>query len=60
MTFLMVCECCGSEDVIAEVTAVRWNVKTQQWYVSGDLCDKGHYCGNCDDQCRIVAQPIEE
>lgn len=55
----MVCRECGSEDVSAEVTAVRWDKEAQRWEVTGDLCDKGHYCDDCDGECRIDEVPMD-
>lgn len=56
--FMKVCSTCGSDDVSAEVSAVRWDFDEQEWYISGDVCDKGHYCGSCDGECRIEDKEV--
>ena len=47
-----VCDTCGNFDVSAETTSAYWNSGTQEWEVAG-VCDKGHYCDNCDGEVRL-------
>jgi len=46
-----ICANCGSDDVSLE-GFIRWDFENQRYEVI-DLCDKGHYCRNCDGECRI-------
>ena len=55
----MVCGHCGGEDISADAWAI-WNTQEQAWEVQGgDVFDKGHYCADCDGECRIEAVPID-
>lgn len=51
-----VCAHCGSTSVSAEVTSAHWNVHTQTWEVT-DICDKGHYCADCERETDLRWRP---
>lgn len=53
----MVCEDCGSDDVVADAYA-SWNVDTQKWEVDS-IFDKGSYCNNCDKESYLVKEVIQ-
>ena len=48
----MVCGSCGSMNIVADAHAI-WNVDTQEWEVN-NVFDKGHYCDDCEGECRIA------
>lgn len=54
-----VCGRCGSNDVTVEVTGVRWDVEAQEFAMTGEVCSKGHYCGDCDGECSIERVTLE-
>lgn len=54
----MVCERCGSQEVVADAYAV-WDVESQSWELQSTF-DKGSYCSNCDGECRIKSVTITE
>jgi hypothetical protein len=47
----MVCETCGSEDVLADAYA-KWNTELQMWEVEV-LHDKDAFCNTCEELTRI-------
>lgn len=47
-----VCAYCGSTEVSAETSLAYWDVSEQAWKVS-DICDKGHYCNDCESETRL-------
>ena len=47
----MICENCGSEDVLADAWAV-WSAAEQRWEI-GEVFDYGH-CNRCNGEARIV------
>jgi hypothetical protein len=47
----MVCDKCGSEDVLADAY-VCWDVAAQTWEVASTF-DKGAYCNQCDGEARL-------
>lgn len=51
-----VCVICGSEDVWGDAYA-KWDTDKQQWELLS-VYDKGHYCYNCDGECRIIDKPL--
>jgi hypothetical protein len=53
----MVCEICGSDDVLADAYA-EWNVETQEWELQNTF-DKGSWCNACDGECRIIDEAID-
>ncbi len=52
-----VCSKCGSDEISADAYAA-WNVDEQEWEVQ-NVMDKGHYCAQCDGECRIERRVIE-
>ncbi len=50
--YTYICTECGSSDVSLEAVCVYWDEADQEFTVS-DLCDKGHYCNDCDNECRV-------
>lgn len=51
----MVCAHCGSERVHADAYA-GWDVDQQEWVLEQTF-DKGHYCDDCDGECRLEEKP---
>lgn len=47
----MICENCGSEDVLADAWTV-WNAAVQRWEI-GEVFEYGH-CNRCNGEARIV------
>lgn len=47
----MVCDKCGSEDVLRDATAA-WNEATQDWELAG-VQDQGYCEGECEGECTI-------
>ena len=56
MTIEVVCATCGSDDVSIEAF-VRWSVEEQKFEVV-EVCDKHHYCVDCDGECRIEEREV--
>jgi hypothetical protein len=50
--FRMVCDECGSEDVLADAYA-QWDIDQQDWVVA-NVFDKGAFCPDCDGDARIA------
>lgn len=46
------CNTCGGDNVSIEAV-VHWDTDEQRFAVS-EVCDKGHYCEDCDGECGIV------
>jgi hypothetical protein len=53
----MVCDHCGSEDVLADAWA-SWNIESQEWELSQTFDDK--YCENCESSCKVNEEPVDE
>lgn len=53
-----VCVECGSEEVKFDTYAM-WNFKTQQLEVVM-VSDKGHFCENCEKECKIIDIEVED
>jgi hypothetical protein len=52
----IVCAKCGSDDVCRDAAA-RWDVRSQEWLVSG--VHDGATCEVCDDQdAKLIEQPL--
>lgn len=47
-----VCADCGNFEVSLETTAAYWNPGTAEAEV-GALCDKGHYCDQCEGEVKL-------
>ena len=56
MKLKMVCECCGSADLLVDAYA-EWNAETQAWEVS-EIIENSAYCSKCDDETRIEERPV--
>lgn len=54
----MVCARCGSENVLADAYA-EWDVGSQRCAVT-DIMDQGHYCNECDGECSIEDEFIDD
>lgn len=49
------CATCGSFDLSLETLAVYWDRASGGLDASGaSLCDKGHYCNDCDGETRLA------
>lgn len=57
--YVYICNRCGSSRVALEAAFVRWDPVTQA-FVASDLCDKGHFCDNCDDECSVSTRDLTE
>lgn len=53
----IVCAHCGSTDVVVDSFS-KWDEETQE-FVTTFVSDKGHYCNDCDGECRIKEIPLE-
>jgi hypothetical protein len=53
----MVCEVCGSDEVMRDAWAV-WNEDLQEWEL-GDIFDHAQ-CDRCEGETRIKEVPIED
>ena len=42
----VVCDVCGSEDIVADANA-HWDKESQSWEV-GEVWEKGAFCNGCD------------
>jgi hypothetical protein len=51
MNKIPVCANCGSKDVSLEAF-VYWDDIANKPVV-GELCDKGHYCGQCSNETKL-------
>lgn len=53
----MVCETCGSSDVLADAYA-EWDTVTQEWGLQNTF-DKGAHCNTCDGETRLADEPLD-
>jgi hypothetical protein len=51
----MVCNTCGSEDVLLDAWA-EWDKAKQRWRLSEIFT--AAVCGNCDGECSISEKPL--
>lgn len=56
--FTYVCSRCGSDDVELE-GCIRWDAAEQRFDVT-TLCDKGHHCNACEDECSVERRELEQ
>jgi hypothetical protein len=50
--------CATSNGTSVQVDAIaEWNADLQQYEVV-NVMDKGHWCDDCEDECRIERRPL--
>lgn len=50
------CDTCGGSNIDFEVTAYQ----DENGIQIGDVMDKGHYCRDCDGECRVTLAEIHQ
>lgn len=53
------CSWCGSTDVAMDILSGSYN-RMADMVMPNELADKGHYCSNCDHECRVNWEPVAD